>query len=97
MRLFYRGIAGAENLAKDKRLADILKEMNAQGKLICAICASPAYVLAPLGILEGQKSYLLSGFGKHAACANRIYQRKVLFVTKILLPDRDRLMLLHFR
>ena len=29
--------------------------MAAAGKLVCAICASPALVLAPLGILNGKK------------------------------------------
>jgi len=29
--------------------------MATSGKLVCAICASPAVVLAPLGILNGKK------------------------------------------
>ena len=49
------GMPGASNLAACEKLSSLLKEMAASGKLICAICASPALVLAPLGILTGKK------------------------------------------
>ena len=49
------GLPGAENLAACQRTCTLLKEMAAAGKLVCAICASPALVLAPLGILNGKK------------------------------------------
>ena len=38
------------------RYNSIIKEMNGQGKVIAAICASPAIVLSPLGILNGKKA-----------------------------------------
>jgi 4-methyl-5(b-hydroxyethyl)-thiazole monophosphate biosynthesis len=49
------GSLGAANLAASKEAGDILKEAAAKGQLVCAICASPAVVLAPLGILKGKK------------------------------------------
>jgi 4-methyl-5(b-hydroxyethyl)-thiazole monophosphate biosynthesis len=49
------GMPGASNLAASKETAALLKEMAAAGKWICAICASPAVVLAPLGLLSGKK------------------------------------------
>ncbi|MDR0502783.1 MAG: DJ-1/PfpI family protein [Treponema sp.] len=49
------GIPGAENLAASKETVALLKEMATAGKLICAICASPAVVLFPLGLLDGKK------------------------------------------
>ena len=49
------GIPGASNLAASKETGTLLKEMAAAGKWICAICASPAMVLAPLGLLSGKK------------------------------------------
>ena len=49
------GLPGAENLAKSKEAGLLLKEMAAAGKLICAICASPAVVLSPLGLLDEKK------------------------------------------
>ena len=49
------GMPGATNLAASKETGALLKEMAASGKLICAICASPALVLSPLGLLTGKK------------------------------------------
>ncbi|MDR2965828.1 MAG: DJ-1/PfpI family protein [Treponema sp.] len=49
------GIPGAEKLAACKRISTLLIDMADAGKLICAICASPAIVLAPLGLLSGKK------------------------------------------
>ncbi|MCL2185568.1 MAG: DJ-1/PfpI family protein [Treponema sp.] len=48
------GIPGAEKLAASKEVKELLQKMAAEKKLICAICASPALVLAPLGILKGK-------------------------------------------
>lgn len=48
------GMPGAANLAACQNTCALLKDMAAAGKLICAICASPAVVLAPLGLLSGR-------------------------------------------
>ena len=55
------GIPGATNLAKSAEVATLVKKMNAAGKLIAAICAAPAAVLAPLGILDGKKATCYPG------------------------------------
>ena len=55
------GLPGATNLAKAAGLAAFLKKMNEAGKLIAAICATPAVVLAPLGILDGKKATCYPG------------------------------------
>ena len=49
------GMPGASNLAASKETGMLLKKAAAAGKLICAICASPAVVLAPLDLLSGKK------------------------------------------
>jgi protein deglycase len=49
------GMPGASNLAASKETGSLLKDMAAGGKLICAICAAPALILAPLGLLSGKK------------------------------------------
>ena len=49
------GLPGADNLAASKETGAFLLKMADAGKLVSAICASPAFVLAPLGILEGKK------------------------------------------
>jgi 4-methyl-5(b-hydroxyethyl)-thiazole monophosphate biosynthesis len=49
------GMPGASNLAASKAVGTLLKEMAGAGKLVGAICASPAVVLAPLGLLAGRR------------------------------------------
>lgn len=49
------GLPGAENLHAFEALNDLLKVHSGKGK-IAAICASPAMVLAPLGLLEGKEA-----------------------------------------
>ena len=48
------GMPGAENLASSNKVKNILLGMYGQGKIIGAICAAPAIVLAPLGILDNK-------------------------------------------
>lgn len=47
------GMPGATNLAACGKLSDILNKQWVKGGRIASICASPAVVLAPLGILRG--------------------------------------------
>jgi len=49
------GLPGSDNLAASRETGAFLTDMAAQGKLICAICAAPARVLSPLGLLKGKK------------------------------------------
>jgi 4-methyl-5(b-hydroxyethyl)-thiazole monophosphate biosynthesis len=49
------GMPGASNIAASKEAGALLKEMAAAGKWVSAICASPAVVLAPLGLLAGRR------------------------------------------
>ena len=55
------GLPGATNLGKSPEVAALLKKMNDAGKIIAAICAAPAAVLAPLGMLEGKKATCYPG------------------------------------
>lgn len=47
---------GAEHLRDSKYLQMILKHQNSQGKYVAAICASPAVVLASLGLLLDKRA-----------------------------------------
>jgi 4-methyl-5(b-hydroxyethyl)-thiazole monophosphate biosynthesis len=49
------GMPGAANLAASKETGTLVKDMAAAGKWVCAICASPAVVLGPLGLLKGRQ------------------------------------------
>jgi len=65
------GIPGAENLAASKETSSLLKDMAADGKLLCAICAAPALVLAPLGLLSGKKFTCYPGMEEKITAACR--------------------------
>ena len=58
------GMPGAENLANSIKVKDIIAKMNSGKKLIAAICASPALVLAPTGILSGKTATCYPGMEK---------------------------------
>ena len=49
------GMPGASNLAASPDVSALLEAMARDGKIIAAICASPALVLAPLGLLRGKR------------------------------------------
>ena len=55
------GLPGATNLAKSEEVSKLVKKMNVAGKIVAAICAAPAAVLAPLGILDGKKATCYPG------------------------------------
>ncbi|MDR1443276.1 MAG: DJ-1/PfpI family protein [Treponema sp.] len=49
------GLPGAANLAASGEAGALITAMFRAGKLVAAICASPALVLAPLGLLAGKR------------------------------------------
>jgi len=59
------GSPGAENLANAIFVKDIVAKMNNAGKLIAAICAAPALVLTPMGILDGKTATCFPGLEKN--------------------------------
>ena len=56
------GMPGADNLAACRPLGELLRQQNSAGRLIAAICASPAVVLKPAGILDGRKATCYPAF-----------------------------------
>ncbi len=48
------GMPGASNIASSKSAVALLEECCKAGKLVCAICASPALVLSKTSALEGR-------------------------------------------
>ena len=55
---------GAKNLAESEVVNDMLQACFHQNKIVAAICASPACVLAKAGILEGKKATCYPSFEK---------------------------------
>lgn len=64
------GMPGASNLAAFAPLNNLLKAQAAANGKIAAICAAPAVVLAPLGILDGIEATCYPGFEDH--CPNTV-------------------------
>jgi len=62
--IFPGGMPGAENLAASLEVKELILKMNDEKKLIAAICASPAILLAPTGILNGRQATCFTGFEK---------------------------------
>ncbi len=56
------GMPGASNLHAFAPLNELLKGHAARGGKIAAICAAPAVVLAPLGLLDGRNATCYPGF-----------------------------------
>ncbi|WOH00263.1 hypothetical protein DCAR_0519621 [Daucus carota subsp. sativus] len=50
------GLPGAQKFASSETLVELLKKQKSSGKPYGAICASPALVLEPHGLLEGKKA-----------------------------------------
>lgn len=55
------GMPGTKNLAAHAGLAEMLKEADAAGRRVAAICAAPS-VLGGLGILKGRRAVCYPGF-----------------------------------
>ena len=49
-------ITSHKNIANYKVVIERLKNQKAEGKWVAAICAAPALVLAPNGLLDGEKA-----------------------------------------
>jgi 4-methyl-5(b-hydroxyethyl)-thiazole monophosphate biosynthesis len=56
------GMPGATNVAACGKVNDMLKKQQEKGGNIAAICAAPAVVLAPLGILRGENATCYPSF-----------------------------------
>ena len=55
------GMPGAKNIAASALARKLLLTQNENAKTVAAICASPAVVLGPLGLLEGRKATVFPG------------------------------------
>ncbi len=67
------GMPGATNLFEHKGVCKAVVDQALAGKKVAAICASPAVVLAPLGILEDKKATCYPGFEQMLAENNAEY------------------------
>ena len=50
------GMPGAKNLSESSKVEELVKNCFAEGKIVAAICAAPAYALAKFGVLRNKKA-----------------------------------------
>ena len=72
------GIPGAENLQKSAVLKELLQKQNRAHKLYGAICAAPALVLEPHGLLQGKKATCHPGFVDKLSSRDHVGERVVV-------------------
>ncbi|MDR1429259.1 MAG: DJ-1/PfpI family protein [Spirochaetaceae bacterium] len=72
------GSLGAANIAASKTAGAFIRDMAASGRLVSAICASPAVVLAPLGLLKGKRFTCYPGAEQSVSGADWSDERVVL-------------------
>ena len=60
--VFPGGMPGAENIAAESDILDLVDKFNHNGKVIAAICASPGVILAGTGVLDGRRATSYPGF-----------------------------------
>ncbi len=85
--IFPGGSQGANNLANSKIVASLIKSQFQSGRIIAAICASPAVVLAPTGILSGKKITCFPDF-KNDLPDNVIYSDDKVVVDNNIITSR---------
>jgi 4-methyl-5(b-hydroxyethyl)-thiazole monophosphate biosynthesis len=74
------GMPGASNIAASKGAVALLEECFKAGKLVCAICASPALVLSKTSALEGRSWTCYPGMEANAAAFASGYRADSPFV-----------------
>ena len=67
------GMPGTKVLAEDRTVVEIVRKMNAEGRLVCAICAAPALVLPQTGALDGKEWTCYPGMENEAAAYKSKY------------------------
>lgn len=75
------GSVGADNLAASKELASHLEKVFSEGKLVAAICASPAVVLGKTNILKEKKWTCYPGMQNNAKDEYQNGYKNEVFVT----------------
>ena len=72
------GMPGAERLAASPEVGELLRAQTEAGGLVGAVCASPAVVLGPLGLLEGRSATAHPAFSGRLPDQSRVPERVVV-------------------
>jgi protein deglycase len=72
------GSPGAANLAASQKVLNLVQEMSRQKKMVAAICAAPALVLAPTGILKNKSATCFPGLQQKFSAETRFREDPVV-------------------
>jgi 4-methyl-5(b-hydroxyethyl)-thiazole monophosphate biosynthesis len=82
------GLRGAENLAASADVSLLIKKAQEGSMLICAICASPAVVLVPAGVLDTVAWTCYPGAEKDAGKAKATWRADRVVVDSNIITSR---------
>ena len=88
MIVFPGGLPGADNLAKNSKVIEIIKEFNNENKYIAAICASPAIVLEAAGIEKDRYITSYPGERFENLLENANYVEELVVVDENIITSR---------
>ena len=71
------GMPGAANIAASPRAMELIRRTHERQRLVAAICAAPAVVLEPAGVLAGRRATCFPGMEERFATA-RFTQNRVV-------------------
>lgn len=74
------GQPGADNLHASPKVNEIIKNQFDRGGRIAAICAGPAVVVAPTGILKGKKATCYPGLGDMIESGGGTYVKEAVVI-----------------
>lgn len=74
------GQPGADNLHASPRVNEIIKNQFDRGGKVAAICAGPAVVVAPTGILKGKKATCYPGLGGNIESNGGTYVKEAVVI-----------------
>jgi 4-methyl-5(b-hydroxyethyl)-thiazole monophosphate biosynthesis len=81
------GMPGASNLAASEKVNALIKKLNEEGKIVAAICASPAVVLAPAGALNNKSATCYPGM-QESFDSSSVYKEEDVVVDANIITSR---------
>ena len=90
------GVPGAPNLHSNQQVNSIIQIHNANDGRIASICAGPAVVLAPLGVLKGKKATCYTGLEGELAKGGAEYEKQPVVVDGKLITSEGPATTLQF-
>ncbi|MBQ9827698.1 MAG: DJ-1/PfpI family protein [Lachnospiraceae bacterium] len=78
------GMPGATNLRAHEGLCELLLKQEAEGRIVSAICASPAIVLGPLGLLKDREATCYPGMEGTLFCRETVKDKNVVVCNNVV-------------